>query len=160
PCGPGLRRLLGGPASRRPVRSGAAGGYGREHGGRDDAPLRGGPLTGEAGADGRPTGARLRGGRLAGRAALITGGSRGIGAAIAKAFAREGARVAFTYRQRDDAAREVVDEIERGGGEAVAIRADASSEEDARRAVRETVERFGRINVLVNNAGAIGGEFT
>jgi 3-oxoacyl-[acyl-carrier protein] reductase len=99
-------------------------------------------------------------GRLAGRVALITGGSRGIGAAIAQAFGREGAQIAFTYRSRDDAAQGVVAAIERGGGEAIAIKADASSAEDARRAVEETVARYGRINILVNNAGAIGGEFT
>ncbi|MFI5387035.1 MAG: SDR family NAD(P)-dependent oxidoreductase [Fimbriimonadales bacterium] len=99
-------------------------------------------------------------GRLAGRTALITGGSRGIGAAIAKAFAREGAKVAFTYHNRHDAAREVVAEIERGGGEALAIQADSANAEDARRAVEETVARYRYINILVNNAGAIGQEFT
>ncbi len=99
-------------------------------------------------------------GRLAGRTALITGGSRGIGAAIAKAFAREGARVAFTYHSRQDAAREVVSAIEAGGGEAIAIQADAADAADALRAVEETVARYGRINVLVNNAGAIGKEFS
>ena len=99
-------------------------------------------------------------GRLAGRVALITGGSRGIGAAIAKAFAREGAQVAFTYHRRADAAHEVVAAIEAQGGEALAIQADASQADDAQRAVDETVARFGRINILVNNAGAIGGEYT
>jgi NAD(P)-dependent dehydrogenase (short-subunit alcohol dehydrogenase family) len=99
-------------------------------------------------------------GRLADRTALITGGSRGIGAAIAKAFAREGARVAFTYHTRQDAARAVVSAIEAGGGEAIAIQADAADEADARRAVEETVARYGRINILVNNAGAIGKEYS
>ena len=106
-------------------------------------------------------------GKLAGRTALITGGSRGIGAAIAKAFAREGAQIAFTYHvgsdeahDRGDAASEVVAEIERNGRDALAIAADASNAEDARRAVEETVERYGRINILVNNAGAIGQEVT
>ena len=98
-------------------------------------------------------------GRLAGRTALITGGSRGIGAAIAKAFAREGAKVALTYHRRQDAASEVVSAIEAFGGEGLAIQADASQVDDARRAVDETVARFGHINILVNNAGAIGAEF-
>jgi 3-oxoacyl-[acyl-carrier protein] reductase len=99
-------------------------------------------------------------GKLAGRVALITGGSRGIGAAIAKAFAREGAQIAFTFHSRGDAAREVVAEIERGGGEALAIKAEAADADEARRAVEQTVERYGRINILVNNAGAIGQEVT
>lgn len=98
--------------------------------------------------------------KLAGRVALITGGSRGIGAAIAKAFAREGAKIAFTFHVREDAAREVVAAIEKGGGEALAIKADAAEPADARRAVNETVARYGRINILVNNAGAIGQEVT
>jgi 3-oxoacyl-[acyl-carrier protein] reductase len=104
-------------------------------------------------------------GKLAGRTSMITGGSRGIGAAIAKAFAREGAQIAFTYHggedavhDRENAAHEVVAEIEGTGGKALAIEADAASAEDARRAVEETVERYGRINILVNNAGAIGQE--
>jgi 3-oxoacyl-[acyl-carrier protein] reductase len=106
-------------------------------------------------------------GKLTGRVALITGGSRGIGAGIAKAFAREGARIAFTYHEGADeahghldAAGEVVAEVERLGSQAIAIAADAASADDARRAVEETVERFGRINILVNNAGAIGEEVT
>ena len=61
---------------------------------------------------------------------------------------------------REDAAREVVDEVKRRGGEAFAIQADAASVDDARRAVEETVARLGHINILVNNAGAIGKEYT
>jgi 3-oxoacyl-[acyl-carrier protein] reductase len=96
--------------------------------------------------------------KLAGRVALVTGASRGIGAGIAVAFAREGADVAFTYRSRDDKAREVAAAVEAAGRTALPIKADAASEDDTRRAVAQTVERFGRINVLVNNAGAIGEE--
>lgn len=98
------------------------------------------------------------GGRLAGRVALVTGGSRGIGAAIAMRFAREGASVAFTFRSREDRAREVAAAIEALGVGALALRADAASEDDVRRSVADTVARFGHINVLVNNAGAIGDE--
>ncbi len=97
-------------------------------------------------------------GRLAGRVALITGGSRGIGAAIALAFAREGASIAFTYRAREDRARDVAAQIVAMGTRALPVRADASSEEDTRRAVETTVAQFGPINILVNNAGAIGAE--
>ena len=83
------------------------------------------------------------GDRLAGRVALITGGSRGIGAGIATAFATEGAKIAFTYHHREDRAREVVAEIEKLGGQALAIKADAGSESDTKRAVEETVDRLG-----------------
>lgn len=98
------------------------------------------------------------GGRLVGRVALVTGGSRGIGAAIALAFAREGASVAFTYRARADRAHEVASGIEACGVDALAIEADASSEAATRAAIDATVARYGRINILVNNAGAIGDE--
>jgi 3-oxoacyl-[acyl-carrier protein] reductase len=97
-------------------------------------------------------------GKLQDRVALVTGASRGIGAGIAVAFAEEGADVAFTYRSRDDKAREVAAAIEAAGRVALPIKADAASEDDTRRAVQQTVERLGRINVLVNNAGAIGEE--
>jgi 3-oxoacyl-[acyl-carrier protein] reductase len=99
-------------------------------------------------------------GKLKDRVALVTGASRGIGAGIAIGFAEEGADVAFTYRSRDDKAREVAAAIEATGRAALPIKADASSEDDTRRAVQETVERFGHINILVNNAGAIGEEIS
>jgi 3-oxoacyl-[acyl-carrier protein] reductase len=97
-------------------------------------------------------------GKLKDRVALVTGASRGIGAGIAVAFAQEGADVAFTYRSRDDKALEVAAAIKAAGRAALPIKADASSEEDTRRAVEQTVGRFRRINILVNNAGAIGEE--
>ena len=99
-----------------------------------------------------------RAGRLVGRVALVTGASRGIGAGIATAFASEGASVAITYRQREDKACALVADIEQMGGTALAIQADAGVEADARRAVEQTVSQFGAINILVNNAGAIGAE--
>ncbi len=90
--------------------------------------------------------------RLAERVALITGGTSGIGRATAVLFAREGARVAITGRN-DDRGREVVEEIKRDGGAAIFVRADVRLAEDCRRAVEETVEAFGRLDVLFNNAG-------
>lgn len=92
--------------------------------------------------------------RLAGKVALITGGGTGIGRAIALAFAREGAKVAVAGR-RMEKIEESARDIRSDGGEALAIGCDVSNAGDAKRAVRETVERFGRLNVLVNNAGIL-----
>src|SRR5438128_1423144 len=85
---------------------------------------------------------------LAGKVALVTGGSRGIGAAIAKRLAGDGASVALTYSKGADAAASVVKEIERGGGKALAIQADAADAEAVRNAVEKTVRTFDRLDVL------------
>jgi 3-oxoacyl-[acyl-carrier protein] reductase len=90
---------------------------------------------------------------LEGKVALITGGSRGIGAAIAKRLAADGANVAITYTKGADAAASVVKEIERAGGKAIAIQADAADVEAVKAAVEKTVATFGQLDVLVNNAG-------
>ena len=91
--------------------------------------------------------------KLKNKVALVTGGSRGIGAAIAKRLAADGAHVAITYTNGQDAAATVVKDIERAGGKAVAIKADAADAEAVRNAVDKTVATFGQIDVLVNNAG-------
>src|SRR5882672_1233351 len=91
--------------------------------------------------------------KLEGKIALITGGSRGIGAAIAKRLAADGANVAITYTKGADAAASVVKEIERAGGKAIAIQADATVADAGKAAVEKTVATFGRLDVLVNNAG-------
>jgi 3-oxoacyl-[acyl-carrier protein] reductase len=91
--------------------------------------------------------------QLAGKVALVTGGSRGIGAAIAKRLAADGAQVAITYTQGASPAQSVVTEIERAGGKAIALQADAADANAVRAAVEKTVAALGRLDVLVNNAG-------
>ncbi|NVD37876.1 SDR family oxidoreductase [Ensifer sp. HO-A22] len=87
------------------------------------------------------------------RIALVTGGARGIGAAIARRLASEGAIVAITYGQSQAKADALVAEIEQAGGKALAIRADNRDGEAVGAAVKAVVERYGRIDILVNNAG-------
>jgi len=91
--------------------------------------------------------------KLAEKVALVTGGSRGIGAAIAKRLAADGAKVAITYAKDGSAASAVVKAIESDGGNAIAIQADAADLEAVRSAVEKTVATFGALDVLVNNAG-------
>ena len=90
---------------------------------------------------------------LSNRVALVTGGSRGIGKAIALALARAGAAVAVNYRERGEEAASVVAAIREGGGHAAAVAADVSNAAAVQRMVAEAEDRFGSIEILVNNAG-------
>ena len=91
--------------------------------------------------------------KLTEKVALVTGGSRGIGAAIAKRLAADGANVAITYAKDANAASAVVKAIEHNGGKAIAIKADAADAKAVKGAVEKAVATFGRLDVLVNNAG-------
>jgi acetoacetyl-CoA reductase len=90
---------------------------------------------------------------LDGKVAIVTGGSRGIGAAIAKELARNGAQVVINYQSRTDSAEAVVKEIEEDGGASCALKADVSDLNDIQNLLHEVITRFGKVDILVNNAG-------
>ncbi|MGF1578120.1 MAG: 3-oxoacyl-[acyl-carrier-protein] reductase [Gemmataceae bacterium] len=93
--------------------------------------------------------------RLKDQVALVTGGSRGIGKAIVNAYAAEGAKVAFVYRGSQEAAEALAQQITDDGGIALAVQADVAKEEEVQKCVTRVEEEFGKINILVNNAGII-----
>ena len=90
---------------------------------------------------------------LKGKVALVTGGSRGIGAAIARRMAEEGARIAITYSSNPARGEDLVKDIQASGKTAMAIKADSADEKDIHAAVEQTVKAFGKLDILVNNAG-------
>jgi 3-oxoacyl-[acyl-carrier protein] reductase len=91
--------------------------------------------------------------KLTGKVAIVTGASKGIGAGIAKEMAAEGASVVVNYSSSKKAADEVVDEIKRNGGKAIALQADMAKKSEIERLFSEAMRAFGRIDILVNNAG-------
>jgi len=91
--------------------------------------------------------------KLEDKKAIVTGGGRGIGRAVALAFAKEGADVVINYRSNDAAAKEVVDEIKKLGRKAVALKADVASYQAAKAMIDQAVRELGRVDILVNNAG-------
>ena len=91
--------------------------------------------------------------QLENKVAAVTGSSLGIGRAIALAFGREGASVAINYRSHPEEGQEAVQEIEKGGGKAISVQADVSEPEGVKRLIQQTVKEFGRLDVMVNNAG-------
>ena len=93
-------------------------------------------------------------GKLEGKAAVVTGGGRGIGRAICLAFAKEGADVVVNYASRDQPALEVVDMIQKMGRKAVAVKGNVALKADAERIIQAAAQNFGRVDILVNNAGA------
>ena len=91
--------------------------------------------------------------KLKGKVIIITGSSRGIGLTIAKTLAKNGAKVVVNYSGSEETAKSVVNEILQSGGQAIAIKADVSKSEDVKRLFQKTIEKFEKIDVLINNAG-------
>jgi 3-oxoacyl-[acyl-carrier protein] reductase len=94
---------------------------------------------------------------LTGKIALVTGGSRGIGAAVVRRLASDGATVAFSYAVSEEHAKSLVAEVAKAGGTALAIQADSADADAVKGAVAQAVDRFGRLDILVNNAGILIG---
>jgi len=101
----------------------------------------------------KPTFAKAMAGRLDGKVAIVTGASKGIGTAIAKHLAAEGAAVVVNYSSSKEGADRVVDEITKQGGKAVAVRANMAKKAEVERLFSEAKNAFGRLDILVNNAG-------
>lgn len=95
----------------------------------------------------------MKSGALEGRVAIVSGSSRGIGRSIAERFASEGAAVAVTWHQREDAAAVLVDEIEKQGGRAHSFQLDVMARSSIQRCIARTLEEFGGLDIVVNNAG-------
>jgi 3-oxoacyl-[acyl-carrier protein] reductase len=91
--------------------------------------------------------------KLKDKIALVTGSSRGIGRAVALAYAKEGAKVVVNYTSNEKAAKEVVEAIDKMDSQAIAVKADVAQKREAERLVQAGIEQFGRIDILVNNAG-------
>ena len=93
--------------------------------------------------------------KLEGKVAIVTGSSKGIGRAVSKAFAKEGARVVVESGSDLKSAAKVATEIEADGGTAMAARADVTNRDEVRALLNDTIERFDRVDILVNNAGIV-----
>ena len=91
--------------------------------------------------------------RLENKVAIVTGSSSGIGAAIALAFATEGAAVVINYSRHPDSAQKVLDEIESAGGKGIVVGADVSDPKEVESMIQKAVDAFGRLDIMVNNAG-------
>src|SRR2546421_12531323 len=95
----------------------------------------------------------MKNGKLINQVAVVTGASKGIGAAIAKHLAAEGAAVVVNYASSKEGADQVVDEITKRGGKAIAVQADVAKKKDIERLFTETKKAFGQLDILINNAG-------
>ncbi|MFJ8244720.1 3-oxoacyl-ACP reductase [Peribacillus asahii] len=90
---------------------------------------------------------------LTNKVAIVTGGSRGIGAAIAMELAKNGAKVVINYNRSAGSAEQVIESIKKIGGEAYAVQADVSNSEESENLIKETINHFGKLDILINNAG-------